>query len=35
MIGEYANYFFAYVLIRHNAIQKRQTKVNFLCVYPL
>ena len=32
---EYANYYFAYVLIRYDTIQKRQTKVNFLCVCSL
>ena len=32
MIGKYANYSFAYVLIRYNTIQKRRTKVNFLCL---
>ena len=36
MIGQYANDFFAYVLIcRYNTIQKRQTKVNFLCAYTI
>ena len=32
MIGKYASYSFAYVLIRYNTIQKRRTKVNFLCL---